>query len=192
MRDFERPSGRLRGLSFHARLVYSVFLVFTLVALALTAWLADEMVGSDLSGVRSYYAGEVSDETQAPSSNDGPALDLPEDAVIRTPPMPRRKLLEVTHFHLFSMPIYLLILSHLYMLSRAGNRAKSIWISLATFGVASHMAAPWIASTGTGVASAFYAVSGTLLAVPFLVMCVGPLFEMWGPSPPKREISTPS
>ncbi len=89
MRDFERPSGRLRGLSFHARLVYSVFLVFTLAALGITAWLADEMVGADLSSVHSYYAGEESTEAQ-PSPVGGPSLDLPEDAVIRTPPMPRR------------------------------------------------------------------------------------------------------
>jgi hypothetical protein len=186
MRDFERPSGRLRGLSFHARLVYSVFLVFTLAALGITAWLADEMVGADLSSVHSYYAGEESTEAQ-PSPVGGPSLDLPEDAVIRTPPMPRRKLLEVTHFHLFSMPIYLLILSHLYMLSRASGRAKSVWILLATIGVAAHVAAPWIAATGTSLGRAFYAASGTLLAVPFLVMCIGPLMEMWSKPPPKRD-----
>ena len=36
MQDFTRPSGRLRALPFAARSVYSVFLVFTLVGLALT------------------------------------------------------------------------------------------------------------------------------------------------------------
>ena len=63
-----------------------------------------------------------------------------------------RKLLEVTHFHLFSMPVYLLILSHLFMLSRIGERAKVGWISLGTLGVAGHVAAPWLVRAGTAAA----------------------------------------
>ena len=191
MRDFERPTGRLRTLSFYARLVYSVFLVFTLAALVLTAWLAEDMVGKDLSGVRGYYAGEEGTPTSAPTATDGPQLELPEDAVIRTPPMPQRKLLEVTHFHLFSMPVYLLILSHLYMLSRASSRAKALWIGGGTLGVALHVAAPWIAASGATWSRAFYAVSGSVLAVSFLVMCIGPLVEMWGPAPPPRRSEPP-
>ena len=49
MQDFTRPSGRLRALPLGARAVYSVFLVFTLVGLALTLWLTHDMVGLDLS-----------------------------------------------------------------------------------------------------------------------------------------------
>jgi hypothetical protein len=51
----------------------------------------------------------------------GPALFLPPDGedLAAFEPMPRRKLLEITHFHLFSMPVYLLILSHMHMLSRS-------------------------------------------------------------------------
>ena len=191
MRDFERPSGRLRGLSFYARLVYSVFLLFTLAALFLTAWLAEDMVGGDLSGVDTYYAGEEGTRA-APTADGGPALELPEDAVILTPPMPQRKLLEVTHFHLFSMPVYLLILSHLYMLSRASNRAKGTWIGVGTLGVVLHIAAPWIAATGASSSRAFYAVSGTMLMVSFLVMCIGPLIEMWGPAPTTRRSEPPA
>jgi hypothetical protein len=184
MKDFTRPRGRLRSLPLAARVVYSVFLAFTLVALALTAWLAREMVGTDLAGISGYYAG--SEGSAATPSSDagaaaGPALELPADAdaALGQPPMSTRKLLEVTHFHLFSMPVYLLILSHLFMLSRLSERAKVLWIVIGTLAVGGHIAAPWIARSGGTGAAVSYAASGTALALSMLVMGIVPLFEMW-------------
>jgi hypothetical protein len=198
MKDFVRSAGRLRALPFPARLTYSVFLVFTLIALAFTAWLGADMLGPDLRRIDEYYAGTretVSahgDETAADSGigsrpnvdgGGGPRIDLPSEALAPLPddPIPLRKLLEVTHFHLFSMPVYLMILSHLFMLSSMGGRAKALWIVLGSAGVALHIAAPWAARSPGILAKAFYAVSGTLLAVAFLVMAVVPLLEMWRP-----------
>ena len=112
-------------------------------------------------------------------------MDLPPeaDAPSASSPMPLRKLLEVTHFHLFSMPVYLLILSHLFMLSRMGERAKLIWIALATLGVGAHVAAPWIARGGSASARAAYGGSGALMMVALLVLTLVPLWEMWAPLP---------
>jgi hypothetical protein len=185
MKDFIRPRGRLRSLPLAARVVYSVFLGFTLVALALSAWLAREMVGTDLAGVSAYYAGSDGSTSAvpepAPGGDAGPVLELPPeaDAPVGQPPMSTRKLLEVTHFHLFSMPVYLLILSHLFMLSRLSERAKVLWIALGTLAVGGHIAAPWVARAGGASAAASYAVSGALLAISMLVMGVVPLLEMW-------------
>jgi hypothetical protein len=182
MKDFVRPAGRLRALPFHARLTYSVFLVFTLLGLAFTAWLGADMLGAKLQGIDEYYAGAAEGGEVAPAAaSGGPQIDLPDEALgpRRADPMPLRKLLEVTHFHLFSMPVYLMILSHLFMLSGLGGRAKSIWIALGSFGVALHIAAPWIARGGGNFARAFYAVSGALLGAAFLVMAAVPLWEMW-------------
>jgi hypothetical protein len=119
----------------------------------------------------------------APDSQGGPALELPPeaDAPSASPPMPLRKLLEVTHFHLFSMPVYLLILSHLFMLSRLGERAKLLWIALATLGVAAHMAAPWLARSGAASARAAYGGSGAAMMLALLVLTLVPLWEMWTP-----------
>jgi hypothetical protein len=188
MRDFVRSSGRLRNLPLPARVTYSVFLVFTLVALAFTAWLGEEMVGADLSGIDAYYAGVAPPPSAAPpaaAEGGGPALDMPDDVLPARAPdadaMPLRKLLEVTHFHLFSMPVYLMILAHLFMLSRWSTSAKLTWIALATLAVALHLAAPWIARSHLAGARAFYALSGGLLMVTFLVLALVPLSEMWRP-----------
>jgi hypothetical protein len=180
MQDFTRPSGRLRALPLGARAVYTVFLLFTLLGLALTLFLTHDMVGLDLGHADEYYGGGAApaEETEP---DGGPALLLPPEAedLAAFDPMPRRKLLEITHFHLFSMPVYLLILSHMYMLSRARKQAKVAWVALGSFATLLHVAAPWLVTQGCAGALASYAVSGVLLLLSYLVMTVVPLWEMW-------------
>ena len=202
MKDFARPRGRLRALTFHARLAYSVFLGFTVTGFALTAWLLDDMVGVRFQRVAEYYAGAESPDPEPESSalgaqggSGGPVIDLADDAatVGVATAMPQRKLLEVTHFHLFTMPVYLLILSHLFMLSRVSGWFKTSTIALAAAGTALHVAAPWAAAAEGSVASvALYAISGTAMGVSYLVMSVLPLWEMWWPEPAQRLAEAPS
>jgi len=180
MQDFTRPSGRLRALPLGARAVYTVFLLFTLGGLALTLWLTHDMVGLDLSAADAYYRGETAPAEEEEAVG-GPTLVLPPDGehLAAFEPMPRRKLLEVTHFHLFSMPVYLLILSHMYMLSRSRKNVKAAWISVGSFGTLLHIAAPWLVAHGCAGAVASYALSGVVLLVSYAVMSVVPLWEMW-------------
>jgi hypothetical protein len=180
MQDFTRPSGRLRALPLAARAVYSVFLAFTLAGLALTLALTHDMVGLDLSSAGQYYSG-VSVPSQEPEIDGGPALVIPPDGedLAVYEPMPVRKLLEITHFHLFSMPVYLLILSHIYMLSRARKRSKAAWITLGSLGTLLHIAAPWLVAYQCVASIAVYGVSGFLMLVGYTWMSVVPLWEMW-------------
>lgn len=188
MKHFSRARGRLANLPLAARVVYSVFLGFTLAGLAMSAWLTHDMVGLGLSRLAAYYAGAPS--TPEPAARDaatgGPRMDLPPE--LDTPaiaePMPMRKLLEVTHFHLFSMPLYLLVLSHLFMLSALGERAKVAWITTGTLAVAGHIAAPWLVRSGAAGSAAVYAVTGTALALSFGAMAGVALFDMWAPGRP--------
>jgi hypothetical protein len=182
MQDFTRPPGRLRALPWGARVVYSIFLAFTLAAMFLTLVLADDMVGFDMRDAAAYYRGETA-PTDDPANQDGPELLLPPDGeqLAAFEPMSRRKLLEVTHFHLFSMPVYLLILSHLFMLSRARRVSKGVWIGLGSLATALHVAAPWLAASGPPGSVIVYAASGATLLVSYGVMAVGPLWEMWRP-----------
>jgi hypothetical protein len=166
----------------HARLVYSVFLVFTLAGLALTMVLLHDMVGIDLARAADYYGGEAVPPEEPPPL-DGPDIELPGDLAASSValPMARRKLLEVSHFHLFSMPVYLLVLAHLFALSTVGNRGKMLWIGAGTVGTLLHLVAPWVAASGAGGAVLLYGTSGALLLVSYLVMSMVPLWEMWMP-----------
>jgi hypothetical protein len=184
MKDFARGPGRLRQLPLLARLTYSTFIGFTLVALALSAWLGADMIGADLARFDEYYAGAPgAAPARVALPSDGPNIEIPDD-MPETPPhdaIPLRKLLEVTHFHLFSMPVYLMILSHLFMLSRWSVRAKLAWILAATTAVVAHVIAPWLARGGGAGARAFYAGSGLALGVSFAVLSAVPLIDMWQP-----------
>jgi len=193
VKDFIRPKGRLRALSFHARLAYTTFLAFTLAGVVLTAWLLDDMVGMEAQGVEEYYAGGSAaaggDDFAPAADGDGPMLELPDEGLELAPvaAISLRKLLEVTHFHLFTMPVYLLILSHLFMLSRLGSGFKTATIGAGGVGTALHIAAPWAAAKGTAGSVALYAVSGTMMAGAYLVMCLLPIWEMWTPEPSRRR-----
>lgn len=183
MQDFARPRSRFSGLPYESKLVYSIFLVFTLAGLGLSAVLLHDMVGLDLAGLDEYYTGEAPSPAATPqvADDDGPAVVLPPEAdeIGSYEEMPRLKLLEVTHFHLFSMPVYLLILSHLFMLCAVSTRTKILWIAIATLGTGLHIVAPWIATHGGTLSAVTYATSGLALAVSYLVMCAVPLYEMW-------------
>ncbi|HKU41278.1 MAG TPA: hypothetical protein VJR89_24110 [Polyangiales bacterium] len=193
MRDFARASGRLRQLPLLARVTYSIFIAFTLLALAESAWLGADMLGADLTRIDEYYAGApAAPSGAAPAPSGGPVIDMPSDlpATPASDPIPLRKLLEVTHFHLFSMPVYLMILSHLFMLSSWGMRGKLGWIGAGTLAVAAHLVAPWLARSGGSGARAFYASSGALLALSFGVMSAVPLIEMWRPKRKDAKIAS--
>ncbi|MCB9655133.1 MAG: hypothetical protein H6729_13500 [Deltaproteobacteria bacterium] len=193
MKHFEaRRGGRLRALSFHARLVYSVFCGFTLVGLALTLWLAHAMVGLDLNGLETYYAGgpshsasQAEEPSESPASS-GLSFDLPDDAdeALKQSAVSTRKLLEVTHFHLFTVPVLLLIISHLFMLSSARDQLKTATIIASGVSTALHIAAPWLVARWPGPWSAvLYASSGALLTASLLLMSWVPLSDMWfGPA----------
>jgi hypothetical protein len=211
MKHFSRARGRLAHLPFAARAVYSIFLAFTLVGLAMSAWLTHEMVGLGLSRLDAYYAGAP--DLAAPTGSDGPAagarsgasdlaaltgsggpaLDVPPELELApaTEAMPLRKLLEVTHFHLFSMPLYLLVLSHLFMLSALAERTKVVWIAAATFAVAGHIAAPWLVRAGAAGSAFAYGTTGALVALSFAVMAGVALFEMWAPGAPTGAPTAP-
>jgi hypothetical protein len=79
------------------------------------------------------------------------------------------------------MPVYLMILAHLFMLSGLGSRAKTLWITLGSLAVALHIAAPWIARSGHAASTLVYGASGGLLLLSFLVLSCVPLLEMWRP-----------
>jgi hypothetical protein len=93
--------------------------------------------------------------------------------------LPKRKLLEVTHFHLFTIPVFLLIVSHLFMLSRARNASKTFWVLVSSLGSAVHVAAPWLATSGGMMAAWIYGTSGTAMALGYAWMGLVPAWEMW-------------
>ncbi len=182
MREFGKRS-RLAMLPLSARLVYTVFLAFTLVGLAVSAWLGETLVGLELERFDEYYAGVSVTPPSLDAPSEGPALDLPPEVVAAPLAEPKsfRATLEVTHFHLFTMPIHWLVLAHLFALCAIAERWKALFITGSAIAMGAHLIAPWVARSGGGLAKAFYAGSGGLLVVTFGWMAVSALSEMWRP-----------
>jgi hypothetical protein len=186
LRQFATAGFRIWNLSREAKLVYTGFGLFSLLAITVSGLLYDDMVGGEKS-VRGYYAGEVSPPSPSRSSSPGgPKIDLPEGDGTTTAiavAIPYRKLLEVTHFHLFTVPVFLLIVAHLFMLTGLSARVKSIWIVLAFVGSLSHLAAPWLIRYAGASLAPMYGISGALMGVSIGFLTVYPMVVMWMPRP---------
>jgi hypothetical protein len=117
----------------------------------------------------------------------GPAIALADDAPAPKliVAVPYRKLLEVTHFHLYTVPVFLLILTHLFMLTGLSARTKQVWITLGWSAATLHMLAPWLIR-GSAQLSWLFPLSGALLLLSGTVLTVYPAWVMW--QRPKRSV----
>ena len=90
--------------------------------------------------------------------------------------------MEVTHAHLFSMPVLLLVSGHLVLLTSMNARIKLALIVVSVLGMVVHLAAPWIVrwSAGNGL-GLVYPISGGALLASLAIMTCAPAWEMWRP-----------
>ena len=180
MRQFAGGGIRIWNLAREAKAVYTGFLVMSLLAFASSFLLAADMVGE--RGAASYYRGAVGVAPLAEVVNNGPAIVLPDETPARVDvAMPYRKLLEVAHFHLFTVPVFLLITTHLFMLTGLGVGAKLGWIVACWLSSLFHIGAPFLVRYGGGQLAWVFALSGTLMAIPLLVVTLYPMWVMWRP-----------
>ena len=189
MRQFAASGFRIWNLSREAKLVYSGFGLFALLALVVSMMFYEDLVGPRTAGVGGYYAGSATTPRGAAAGpvTGGPRIELPTDGVEGaeriTVAVTYRKLLEVTHFHLFTVPVFLLIIAHLFMLTGLSSTAKMVWIAGGWLSSLLHLAAPWLIRYGGAGWSWSYPLSGALMALALTVMTVYPIVVMWLPRP---------
>src|SRR5580692_6334000 len=177
MRQFASSGFRLWNLGLDAKILYTSFCLLTLLGVLSSALYYGDLVGSGTRGIRRYYAGEAApaaEPTATSSPPAGPTIELPENAeAARAPivvPIGYRKLLEVTHFHLFTMPGVLLIVGHLFLATGLGDRAKRPWV---------------VRYAGAGLAP-LHALTGLALTLSMAVLTLYPILAMWR-GPLERE-----
>lgn len=94
-------------------------------------------------------------------------------------PMSFRELAEVTHFHLFTMPVVFMILVHVLYLTSTSHAVK-VWMTWLSFaGVVLDLASPWLITYVSPFFVLTMLTGDTLMMVTFLVMMWIPLHEMW-------------
>jgi hypothetical protein len=157
VREFVQPPGR--GLSIlqpSTRFALALLLVFAIAGYAVMVVLGVSRSGLTPASIASYYAGAVAGEGKTTG-----------------------ELLEITHFHLFAMPLFCFVLGHVFLMCRAPALGWRRAIVLCAFaGAACDLAAPWLVIQ-LGPACAWVKIAGRLLLGPaLLAMTLVPLWEI--------------
>jgi hypothetical protein len=157
MRNFNQRF-KLRDSDRHIRLLYTQFLLLMLAGFLFSFFWAHSMTSLSPQGIADHYRGS--------------------DATFGEP-MSFRELAEVTHFHLFTMPVVFMILIHVLYLTSASHGMK-IWMTWLSFaGVGLDLVSPWLISYVSPVFVLTMLTGDTLMMVTFLIMMWIPLHEMW-------------
>lgn len=124
MKDFTgRVPNALRRLDAGARTLYGAYLLLTLLGLASAALLHHDGMGLSAEQGATWWRGDEG----------GMAY-----------PKSYRQLVELTHFHLFTEPVALLVVAHLYVLGGDGQRRKIAAIVFTTGAIVCQIALPWL------------------------------------------------
>ena len=157
MRNFNTRF-RLRDTDRHIRLVYTLFLSLMFVGFVFTFFWAHSMSGLSLQGITDHYRGS--------------------DATFGEP-MSFRELAEITHFHLFTMPVVFIILVHVLYLTMVSSKIKILVTWMGFGGVMLDLVSPWLI-WGLSPFFALTMLAGDLMmVVSFVIMMLIPLYEMW-------------
>jgi hypothetical protein len=162
MRNFNTRF-RLRDTDRHIRLLYTMFLLLMLTAFAFSFFWAHSMTALSPQGIADHYRGS--------------------DATFGEP-MSFRELAEITHFHLFTMPVVFMILIHVLYLTMASNRMKVSMTWAAFSGVLLDLVSPWLIRYVSPVFVLTMLAGDVLMLISFLVMLAIPLYELWGTGRP--------
>ncbi|HEX6835873.1 MAG TPA: hypothetical protein VF334_04835 [Polyangia bacterium] len=190
MRQFASSGFRIWNLSREAKLVYTCFGLFSIAAIAVSMMFYEDLVGPKTAGVAGYYAGATHAAATGGGATTGPKIELPDEATSSermTVAVTYRKLLEVTHFHLFTVPVFLLIIAHLFMLTGLSSAAKTAWIATGWLSAFVHLLAPWLIRYGSASWSFLYPTSGAIMGVALTVMTLYPIIVMWLPRGARDE-----
>ncbi len=90
-----------------------------------------------------------------------------------------RELAEITHFHLFTMPVVFMILIHVMYLTSASHTLKAVTTWAGFGGVMLDLVSPWLISYVSPMFVISMLTGDTLMTISFLIMMVVPLYEMW-------------
>jgi hypothetical protein len=151
--------GGLPALRWETKMIYTLYLGFSVIGFAVMGVLASTRTGWAPGKIAAYYIGDESMGLYGKTAGE---------------------LIELTHFHLFAIPLFLFITGHVFLLSRWPARLKAGVVFAAFVGAAGLIAAPWLMVYHSPHWSLLTLVSRVLLAGSFLIFLAAPFREMWG------------
>jgi hypothetical protein len=169
MREYVRAGGTLSKLPLPSKALYVGFLGLTVSAFVTSFLLYYKALGLTSAEAATHYLGNE-------HLPDAETLILQKSYV---------DLLEITHFHLYTQPVLLLVLGHLFLLARGG--AWKFGVILAAVGITVlHIAGPWIIWFGGAAFGPIMPLSGVAFLAIYLFLAIWPLPDLLSPTP-KRQ-----
>ena len=158
MKDFSRSAYNFSTIRTEQKIIYTIFLGFMLMGILsiLVFYLAKTGLGA--SSLVEYYRGN-------------------EEKMMY--PKTFQELWEVTHFHLFTMPVIFLIFSHLFALTRVPGRVKGVVMLCAAAGMFLDIVSGWLIVYEGPFFVYLKILARLLLAASFPVFLAVPIHEMW-------------
>jgi hypothetical protein len=130
--------------------------------------------------------GGIYDEPAAMSEDPNKAMAEPTAMVARVNTY--SALLDITHPHIFEMPIIILVLCHFVMRTRLANWAKVLTYVMSFGGVAGMLATPWLVRYASVKFAPMMTWSAVALAVSAIPLIFVPLWDMWMPVKSSRVV----
>ncbi|MFB6346289.1 MAG: hypothetical protein ABEK50_11025 [bacterium] len=163
MKVFAQGRSSLSNFSVPMKLAFSFFILFILLGLVSSVALYHQQFNFSTDRASDYYQGNRGEK------------NVDQFHVKKS----YRELLEVTHFHVFIMPVVYLALVHLYFLSSQPELEKNLMTILAFGGLLTEVAAPWLVRYGSEVWSYLFWGSGGAITVSTLWMSLVCYYCLW-------------
>lgn len=160
MRSFGSSGYLLREARVEVRLVYSGFLLLALIGFVTMAAFELRHIGPTPDRIAAYWRGGTR----------GAEMAFPKTF---------RELVELTHFHAFTMGILYLVLAHLFLATTAGERVKRLGIVLGFGGLVGDLVAVWLIRYVAAAFAWLQLAAWSAEWVGFGLYVYYPVKEMW-------------
>jgi len=159
VREFATSSTRAASLPRPAKVLYTAFCAFVAIGMLSCVGLYDGIVGFGVHATPGELYGRLVAHYQTG--------------------MTAKALLEVTHAHLFVVPMYLLVVGHLFLLTGLRMAVKMRWIGAASALSLIHLLSPWAIRAWGGAIAWMYPITGLGMLASIGILMGLPVYEMW-------------
>jgi len=168
MKDLFASSGRLHTLPWETKFTYTLFMLLNLFGYTVMGTLIVMRTGVSSSELTEYYVGNEA------------KVERGEEVDEFQPGKSGQELLDVSHFHLFSIPLLLFIQGHVFMMCGWRRKLKASITVAGFIGGAIQIAGPAMVAYEYPFSVYYIHLGRALLTICFLIFTVVPLLSMWG------------
>ena len=158
------------------KIFFTFFLSIITIAIGLGFLNYYERTGFSQEKTVRYYCGDEGEDLDKPLSEEENRARLEEGLAF---PKTYRELLEVTHTHIFSIPIVVFILSRILAMTHTREGLKITIYGVSFMGIILNLAAPWLIRYACPHFVITFTISNILLILSFGAYIFIPLYEMW-------------